>query len=224
MKLFGEEELYYFNKLEENIPGIILAGGAIRDYLNKKEYNDVDIFINAGDSPINKYGYAYLVDEIIGDLFDLSSNGDAKFLDVFSNNYVDSISNCGIENILEINKNDRKYQLVFLSRNPISYLKKFFDFNCCKIFYSNRQVHKSQEYKTFDSTRQLEIMYPNKNIKFLQKHLFRAKKILSKYTEVTKGPNLQQLELALSKDTTNAKAVDMEKRIKKVQIKFNSWT
>lgn len=181
MKLFGEEEIYYFNKLKEQIPDCYVAGGAIRDYLHLKEYSDIDIFLPIKNELFKKYGYAYLVDEVCQEIFDLSTSGSISF---------PTELDYAVDSILDVEKNNIKYQLIFVSQNPLEHIRKYFDLNCCKVAFGGTEIYRTPEYKQFEKTRELEVK-PSKN--YFHNLKDRVEKIQTKYDDIKIGPNLTKV-------------------------------
>lgn len=192
-KLFGEKELYYYHKVVKVLPDSVIAGGAIRDYINKKEYNDVDIFISTKQEEMKKYGIGYFIDEVFPEVFDFSSE---DYIEPIGAGESSSSDNCNHFYGYNVIKDGLKFQFIFLDCSPIDYIRKDFDLNCCKIMYHNGGVYKTPDYKLFEKTKVMDVKYShNRNYSFFT--LVRAKKVILKYPELTFGPNLQNLEKSI---------------------------
>lgn len=176
-KILGSEEIKYLNNLKVHVPEAVIAGGAVRDMLFGKPYSDVDIFLPVNNAVIKKYGYGYMVDELLPEVFEsskiqlLRSKKRSHF--DFGNPY----SMVGMDNIISLMFGGSKYQLIF-SKNAVSTMIGTFDFNCCRVYHDGNEVHKTPKYREFEKSGILEFVGDEKQ--FSLNNLKRMKKIVER--------------------------------------------
>lgn len=151
-------------RVKEYYHTAILAGGAVRDYLNDKPISDYDIFIQGGRDQENvlkrlcaKYGLTH----------SKPSEYSKKFKSV-TVNFADI---------------DKPVQLIFLdsSMDPKRYVQNTFDYGICMCYFDLEKVHVFDEYKRDVDNKTITLYADRANTPFLVCNHF--KKIQTKYPD-----------------------------------------
>lgn len=187
MKILGQAEIEVLNIVKGRIcKDAVIAGGAVRDMVFEKPYKDIDIFIPSSTSIVNRYGWGYLMDECLPDIFpnpvEVVNQDEYDFhtgedeLGLFVGTPVNTFR------VLETKFNGTKYQLIFHPKfkpEQPGTLFITFDFNCNMLSFDGVSVFKSAAFKTFQKTKLLTTHHP----KLLDSDIKRLDQLKLKYPD-----------------------------------------
>lgn len=162
----------------------IIAGGAIRDSAFDKPVSDVDIFLSFNDrdetSGITK---DYKNTKWLGYWFDkLGANKSTDHATYIGGSSSLGDMNTNLLAAWEVEKNETKYQIMLLDKNPELFVEEDFDFGICKAFCDGTKVRFTDKFIK-DALNHTITIYPEhlteKQIEFAINH--HIQKILKKY-------------------------------------------
>lgn len=126
----------------------IIAGGAIRDTFHDKEITDVDIFVQGNDTKRKMVDASYKSEAWMKYWFktfkcSLDKNDDVVYL---GGSYTFNILQQNIQAVWQILTAGKKYQIILLNKDPITYVKENFDFGICKAYCDGQKIHFTNEF------------------------------------------------------------------------------
>jgi len=169
----SESYIFTLNKIREDIPTAIIAGGAIRDLYHDRVVNDIDIYVPNDENHCSSFWE---------DMFDL-------------NNYRDWIEHSGeddesydtdnhIDNTWRIYKNDVLYNVIGVDMEPTEYVIKYFDIGLCKAYCDGSMIRLTADFMYDSQYKQLTIVSENMNqVEFNHMIDYHVSKLKLKYPE-----------------------------------------
>ena len=120
--------------LEEQ--GAVLAGGFVRDYILKREFNDVDIFLQEDKN------LPYLLEEVVPEALEFVYGEDSVSLQ----NAPEQYTSYYIRNVVSMTVADVPWQFIILKVNPIPYIKKYFDYSINQVWYDKNGLRSTRSF------------------------------------------------------------------------------
>lgn len=126
----------------------IIAGGAIRDTFHDKEITDVDIFVQINEVVRKRLNASYKSKAWLEYWFkafgcNLDKNDDVTYL---GGSYTFKVLDTNIQAVWQILTAGKKYQIILLNKDPITYVKENFDFGICRAYCDGRKLHFTNEF------------------------------------------------------------------------------
>jgi len=186
-QILGEENLSVLRSLQEIYKDkrIIIAGGAVRDFVMGKPYRDIDIWI----PEVKKGQKAFTLEAVIpqqlefGDDDNISSTP-LDLADQPRDNPYEDVK--GILSVHDMYYKGTQYQLIFVPDNPKELVENHFDFGFCRIFHDGHKIHTTKAFETDRDNKTLTYdisTMDRANIEKIEK--VRGPKLLKKYPDFT---------------------------------------
>lgn len=205
MKILGNEETSILNEVQKGISDLaIIAGGAVRDRLHDTPYKDVDIFLPS-DNPVTKrFGWGYVIDELLPAMF-----GEVEIQEKSMPGYNPETPEqvplgmlipkrrtlvSETFKVLDLKINGTKYQLIFTPK--LKNLYSTFDFTCNMVSYDGNKFHKSKKFNEFFDSKMIKCAVP-----LTEALLKRVLQLRKKYPQWTVDPAIIAWAEAQTKKT-----------------------
>lgn len=202
-KILGNEEISVLKEIQGKLDkNAVIGGGSVRDMFFEKPYKDVDIFLPFGNPVYARFGWGYILDELLPDMFGVEVT--AKALSDYDKPVAEKVigkyhhKEEATFQVVDIPYMGSKYQLIFVP--TMKDITRTFDFNCNMILYDGYKVRPAKEFQLLKQNKVLE-NYKHYSASMVK----RATALIKKYPEWTMAQSITDY----IKSVDNAPAVTM---------------
>lgn len=212
-KILGNEEVGVLKELQKAVAdSSIIAGGAVRDKEFGMPYKDVDIFLPLENKITSRFGWGYLVDELLPSMFS-SKIAQMKFAEDYDTPAKEP-QKPGLLGwnkppthralnfrVLDMEYSGTRYQLIFTRDIHIAKLFKTFDFNCNMILFDGMKTRPSKDFMLFKTDKTLTA-----HIRPTRSMLDRALSLVKKYPDWKLDQKIIDYQAFLAEDKKASEA------------------
>lgn len=226
-KILGNEEVAVLKEIQGKLSGAaVIGGGAVRDMHFEQPYKDVDIFLPFGNPVYARFGWGYIMDELLPDMFGVEVT--AKALSDYDKPVMEKVigkyhhKEEATFQVVDIPYMGSKYQLIFVP--DMKNLTRTFDFNCNMITYDGNKVRPSKEFQLLKQNKVLE-NYKHYSASMVK----RATALIKKYPEWTMAQSITDYiksvedKPAVTISTTNKFDVKFDQNVGVFDQAFDDW-